>query len=555
MRKILYGFFLIQILLFCLLFNSQAQSRQQVKNLATLARVWGFLKYYHPDAALGKPDWDSSLMQMIPQVEAVPGTTSFKKLMDDWYRSLPAAKLSSKKVNWLADSLVRIFTAEELKSIPLSGFLQSALLRLYEYHIPAASRYVTRHYQGYYLDHIVHTEDAHEEPDFPSREARLLALFRYWNTIEYFYPHRKRIKDWNKVLELYIPVFIQARDVKEYRQAVLELIHELPDAHSFLQEPGKVYFAAPFRIDYIEGKFLVGQCDAVIARDFDFKVGDEILKVGPFSTSQRLASLRKTVTGTNPSSLYRNYAAELLNIGDSVISVTFRRAGKMITRSVELHTWEVHRRIKRSPAPPLWRKMNDSVWYVQFCRITQPDTLTKLFEDIKDARWVIWDMRGYPSYPVTFRLGNFLFTQRIKLTQERNAFDSFPGTFVKSPLYFDPTATEKYMYKGSMLVLVDEYTQSLSESVAAMLRLRPNTWVMGRPTAGTTGNIAWFSLPGGLAVSYTGVGVEGTEESFRQGIGVRIDLPVKVTSKDLLLNSDPVLQEAIKFVGESEKGK
>src|SRR5678815_5215483 len=42
-----------------------AQTNQQIKNLATLARVWGFLKYYHPDAAKGNPDWDKELVRMI----------------------------------------------------------------------------------------------------------------------------------------------------------------------------------------------------------------------------------------------------------------------------------------------------------------------------------------------------------------------------------------------------------------------------------------------------------------------------------------------------------
>lgn len=547
MKKLLIAFFLLQVWLFLIIFSADAQAFRQYNRLSTLGRVWGFLKYYHPAAALGKPDWDSTLVQWIPKVEQAGSDKEFQQLLIDWYRHLPKAALSAKKLNWLADSVDRIFTEENIRSISLPLALREQFITLYQFHQPGPSRYVTRHYEDNYFDHIIHTEDAHESPAYPSAEFRLLALFRYWNTIEYFYPHRNKIKNWSEVLDRYIPVFLQAADSNQYRRAVKQLIHELPDAHSFMQEPGTIYYFTPFRIDYIDGKFLIGQCVPEIARQWDYQAGDEIVKIGELTVKERLSQLSKTVTGTNQSSLYRNYAGELLNTGDSVINVTFNRNGALVTRRVELHSWEVYRTLPKAPAQPLWRPIKDGIWYVRFCAISKPDTLKKLFEDIRLAKSVIWDMRGYPNYPVTTRLGNFLFDQRIQLTEERNASDSFPGSFITSPLYFVPDKYEGSIYRGKMIVLVDEYTQSLSESIAAMLRLRPNTLVMGRPTAGTTGNITWFSLPGDLAVSYTGVGVTGAKNTFKQGRGVRIDKPITIKQADLLRHEDPMLEMAVSF--------
>ncbi len=90
------------------------------------------------------------------------------------------------------------------------------------------------------------------------------------------------------------------------------------------------------------------------------------------------------------------------------------------------------------------------------------------------------------------------------------------------------------MYNGPLIILIDEHTQSLSESVTAALKLRPNTITMGRQTAGTTGNITWFTMPGGIEVSYTGVGVMGMQEGFRQGAGVKLDIPVTLTQTRLI---------------------
>ena len=40
----------------------------QVENLATLAEVWGFLKYHHPAITSGKRNWDADLFRIMPAI-------------------------------------------------------------------------------------------------------------------------------------------------------------------------------------------------------------------------------------------------------------------------------------------------------------------------------------------------------------------------------------------------------------------------------------------------------------------------------------------------------
>ncbi|MBO9567173.1 MAG: hypothetical protein J7621_30650, partial [Niastella sp.] len=327
---------------------------------------------------------------------------------------------------------------------------------------------------------------------------------------------------------------------------VRELIHELPDSHSFMQGAGGANYFYPFRIDYIEGKYLIGECDDSVAKRLDYRLGDEIVTINGRSVREREAELLKITTGTNALSLHRNIAQELLKVGDTVLQVGFKRSGTVITRPVALLSLEAYRRIPRAPAKPLWKELEKGVWYVRFCSISNPDTLRRLFRDIQQAKAVIWEMRAYPNYLVTTELGKFLFPGKTQLTEETNASDQYPGMFIKSPYYFTP-GKEDMIYNGPLIVLVDEHTQSLSESVAALLKLRPNTVTMGRQTAGTTGNITWFSLPGGIGVSYTGVGVVGMQQGFRQGDGVKIDIPVTLTQARLIESKDYILKQAIKY--------
>lgn len=533
-----------------LIFNHccECQTNNRVTQLATLGKVWGFLKYYHPSALKGRPDWDKELLRLVPLVEQASSKKSFDSLMENWYRSLPVAKLSSKPVNWNVDSIVRIFTEKNIEQFAVSAWLRSELLRLYLYHVPDTSRYVIRYFNNHEYDHIIHTEDTQDTPACPSRAMRLLALFRYWNTIEYFYPYKQYISNWDDVLPAHIDNFLQAQDSIQYRYALHELIHELPDSHSFMQEPGDIYYFYPFRLKYIDGKYIIGQCDSVIAKTNDYQVGDEVIAVNSKTVKEREKELLKITTGTNTLSLHRNIAESLLKDGDSIVQVTFNRDGHISSKEVLLHSWPVYSKLQKAPARPLWQQLEKGIWLVRFCRINNPDTLKKLFRDIDQAKAVIWDMRDYPNYTVTTQLYQYIFSKKIAFTEERNASDFFPGSFIKSPYYFIPEPGKSIVvYTGPLIVLVDEYTQSLSESVAAVLRLRPNTITMGQQTAGTTGNITWLGLPGGIAVSYTGVGVTGMQQTFIHGEGVKIDIPIKLTQAEIKKSPDYILEQAIKY--------
>ena len=56
----------------------------EVKNYATLCKAWGFLKYYHPNLSTGKINWDSVLIQTIPN----SGSINTQDKIDKSLRSL-----------------------------------------------------------------------------------------------------------------------------------------------------------------------------------------------------------------------------------------------------------------------------------------------------------------------------------------------------------------------------------------------------------------------------------------------------------------------------------
>jgi len=539
---------LFYLVLCCtLMYNSQAQTSVQVTQLATLGKVWGFLKCFHPAVVKGDPDWDSELLRMVPLAEGARSKPQFDSLLEAWYRSLPAAKLAEKPVNWHADSIVTIFSEKDIQQFPVSKWLKKELVRLYEYHLPDTNRYATRYYDGYRFDHIIHDEKAYDYPLCPEPSVRMLALFRYWNTINYFYPHKAHIPRWDTVLTSYIPRFMQAKYLTQYQQAVQELIHELPDSHSFIKGPGINNNLPPFRVAHVKDKYLIAESDDSVVKKWDFRVGDEIVSVNGKPVSQVEMELLKVTTGTNIPSRYRNIAMSLLQNDNSIVQVGIGRNGTILNDSVKLNDYLLNSLIPRSPEKPYWEELEKGIWYVRFCSIKEADTLRRLFNDIRDAKAVIWEMRDYPNYKVSTEVYKFFFPAKTTFSERENAWDYYPGAFVKGPQEFIPEGNESLIYNGPLIVLVDELTQSLSESVVMALKQRSNTTTIGRQTAGTTGNITWLSLPGAIEVSYTGVGVEGAQGSFRQGDGIKLDLEVPANPESLLQGKDDILEKALLY--------
>ncbi|WP_078548777.1 hypothetical protein [Litchfieldia alkalitelluris] len=43
-------------------------SFEEVEDLVLLGKIWGYLKYYHPNVAKGDYDWDAELMKNLPEI-------------------------------------------------------------------------------------------------------------------------------------------------------------------------------------------------------------------------------------------------------------------------------------------------------------------------------------------------------------------------------------------------------------------------------------------------------------------------------------------------------
>ena len=56
----------------------------QISNLHLLCKVWGFMKYYHPDIANGMYDWDNELFEIMPRVVNIKSKKERNRVLSKW---------------------------------------------------------------------------------------------------------------------------------------------------------------------------------------------------------------------------------------------------------------------------------------------------------------------------------------------------------------------------------------------------------------------------------------------------------------------------------------
>ena len=82
-------------LLFLLIITQTGFSNTKItetQKLATTCKIWGFLKYYHPNVADGSKNWDEQLFTILPLVEKAQTKEEFSLVLENWINGLGEIK-------------------------------------------------------------------------------------------------------------------------------------------------------------------------------------------------------------------------------------------------------------------------------------------------------------------------------------------------------------------------------------------------------------------------------------------------------------------------------
>jgi C-terminal processing protease CtpA/Prc len=531
-------------------------SKQQIDNLAVLGRVWGFVKYYHPAVARGDYNLDAELLRVLPKALASKNLKARSEVLSAWVTSLgkvPACRTCREP----APSSVRL--QPDLAWLTDQNQLSPALSQQLAY--LRQNRNQGPHYYIGAAQNVGNPLFQHEEPyatqEAPDAGLRLVALFRYWNMIDYFFPYRYAIgEDWQQVLPEFIPQFVAARTAEQYHLTALALIARIHDTHAniFNDKVLSTYkglLFAPLWLRFVEGQAVVaGYYDAALGAATTLQPGDVIVQVDGKPVADIVKARQPITPASNEPTQLRNTANDLLRGTTPQVALVVRRSGREFPVTVErVPSSKLNLGISygtSDPKAPAWKMLPGNIGYLALGTIHNDD-LTQLMTEAKDTKGLVIDIRNYPSEFVVFSLSKYLLDRPKEFVYFSQPQVTYPGFFDRTPA-IKVAPGPKSAYPGKVVILVNELSQSQAEYTTMALRTAPRATVVGSTTAGADGNVSYLVLPGNIRTAISGLGVYYPDGRETQRVGIVPDVEVKPTIKGIAEGHDEVLEKAVQLI-------
>jgi len=525
-------------------------SPSQIDALFILGKIWGFLKYHRPAITSGQRNWDYDLFRVLPSVLAAGNHNDAMTAIAHWVDQLgPIADCSP----------CSTFNGDELHLQPnlkwihdqrnLGPDLSSALQKTYLSR-PADGKqfYVARGREG--------NPKFEHELSYPALKTdaglQLLALFRFWNIIEYWFPYRNLIADWDAVLRDSIPRIALAQSFDDYQLQLMRVIAAVQDSHANLFSSLKLRppvgeCQLPVILRYVEKRFVVSDY-ASNDRSSGLKIGDAITSIDGLSVSKLVSHVSPYYGDSNDAARFRDIGRSLTRGACGSVPIEISRNNKSVKLAVdrvETHKLEVTRDGRHDLSGDAFQILPQNVAYLKLSSV-KADRVADYLKVAASAKGLIVDIRNYPSEFVVFALGSHLVQKDTQFARFTEADLSNPGVFRWRQ--GEPLTPEAPHYSGKLVILVDEISQSQSEYTAMALRATPYAIVMGSTTAGADGDISAVPLPGNLQTFISGLGVFYPDKRPTQRIGILPDVVVRPTIAGVRAGRDEVLESAIHYI-------
>ena len=537
-------------------------SNTQIKNLAMLAKVWGFLKYHHPAATSGKRHWDYDLFRIIPTVLAAADGAAANRAISDWIATLgdvaectACATLDSSdlylgtNLNWLSDQSL------------LGPDLSQTLRSIYRNRTRAATTFFVSLAPGV-LNPVFENELSYRGLKLPDAGYQLLGLFRFWNMVQYFYPNRDVMADdpatspnyWDSVLEESIPGIALATGSLTYQQELMTFIAKIHDTHanlwsSLAARPPIGNCQLPVDVSFVEGVPLVLRNTLAMAdSDSGLQPGDVIVQLDGVAVGDLVTQWRPIYADSNEAARLRDIglymtrgdcgpAAVSVLRGDEILSL-------MATR-VPIGTLDFSASYTHDLPGDTFQMLSNDIAYLKLSSV-QASKSASYVQSAAGTKGLIIDIRNYPSEFVVFSLGSLLVSEPTDFVRFTNGDVTNPGAFHWTPpLGLNP---QQPHYAGKVVLLVDEVTQSQAEYTTMAFRSAPGVIVIGSTTAGADGNVSTVPLPGGFSSYISGIGVFYPDNRPTQRVGIIPDIEVKPTIEGIRAGRDELVEEAIRQI-------
>lgn len=535
---------------------------ENTRSLYYLGKVWGFIKYFHPSITEAKKDWDTELINFLPGYLSAGSQQDRNDSLLNWidrlgniplvaapdYQTLKAPKLMP-DFSWISE--------QELGP-PLTKKLQTVLAHRQQ----GDQRYI-RFFRTEGLNiPVFQNEKRFPAAEWSKAEVRLLALFRFWNAMEYWYPYKYNLPvSWNRILLNGIDEFLRADSPEAYNLAIMRLVTALHDGHGFVTSAvannmqGSYYL--PVRFNYVQGKVIVSSISKdSVAAAAGLAVGDIVESIDGRSIKEILEEKLLTTPGSTRAYQLHAICINLHRSTSPTTALGIRKKKKRFAISVpnELNKGRV------DPYVPAFVLQKDSslsrldkgILYLNMGKLTMNEDSARLVQLMEKSSALIIDARQNaiedPKRPNVIGLLEEWICEGKQPYVFSTGQPEYAGAFLLAKDSAPPFKPHPARYNKPVVILINEEAISVGEFMSMLFSQAPGAILMGSATAGADGPSSYFQLPGDVYAGFTGTGIYWKDGSETQRVGIRPTVEVLPTIKGFRQNRDELVEKAVRYL-------
>lgn len=379
-------------------------------------------------------------------------------------------------------------------------------------------------------------------PSGDDRTTRLAAVILAWNTLQHFYPYFDVVQtDWPGALRASLERAALDSSREDFHITLEYLVAALHDGHGAVTGPGPASAYLALRWTWVGEELVVTQ----VTGDFlAVRPGDVVEAMDEVPTAEVFAAVSGRISSaTEQWSRWR--AAQEMGAAESTVParLTVRhRDGSRETAMVP--------RTRKALDPDPARSENGAellpgVVYFDLS-FAETEALDRLLPRLATASGVVFDLRGYPGSAGKALL-QYLCDGPVQSARWNVPILTLPDrqgvTYSASNWNITP---EEPRIGGTVVFVTDGRAISAAESCLGIVEHYHLGEIVGGPTAGTNGNVVHVRLPGGYEISFTGMQVTKQDGTPHHGVGIRPTVAVSPTVQGIAEGRDELLERAVR---------
>ncbi|MYK47232.1 MAG: hypothetical protein F4029_13500 [Gammaproteobacteria bacterium] len=546
-----------------------------LENLFALARLLGYVRYFHPTDAVAETDWNLFAVQAVRRVEEAATPRELAQILQSVFQDVaptvrvaPTGDVLARPAAFTAEGPTEIrywehngvkvgdqpsiyssnlrtsATAPLSPDEPIEADLGGGVSALVPTAIPVDQQASFEGTPDEALSAGVVPD--HWRPTGDDRSTRLAAVVLAWNVFQHFYPYFDVVDvDWETTLRRSLKAAAVDAGEVDFIDTIKRLVADLRDGHGRVAHQGEgPRLLPPLACDWVADDLVVTAVGEGIK---ELRPGDVVTEIDGGPVLEILASFEETISSATAQHLRHRALADLgLGPPGSTIALKVRApSGKERTVAVERNTPPWGDGIVTEPRPDQGAELAAGVVYVDLGRIQHVREFNDLVPTLANAKGIVFDMRGYPAFPFTPVIAH-LIDETVTSAQWHVPLVNHPDRRDMQFRFSNwPVNPKSPRFTQNIAVVTDGRAISAAETFLGIIEHYKLAEIVGGPTAGTNGNINPFMLPGGYHVTWTGMRVLKHDGSQHHGVGIQPTVPVSRTVEGITAGRDELLERAV----------